>query len=488
MIRAFTLTMLVFLLTAAVTRAESSPGLASNGLCGLATVASPVCDRLLSVAANASYGYTESLGPVDGAHHRLGGSLGIGVVPLPWLALALRFDGRFDLHPEDARGDDSTGAGDPRVFLRAGHALRRDLSLGGEAVIWLPGADAPSFEPKATTVDLKALLAYRLTRIPLSLLGNVGMRLDQSAASAPDLTRLRPGDRISLGLSDSHALLIALGASGSLPGGTELFGELALDLLVGDDAPSFSGSPLRATLGARKPIIPTLIAELSATVSTQSRPSIDPLAALVPIEPRFLIGVGLRYAFDLDPPKVEPPPPPVVAEPELPKTATVTGTLLDDRSAPLPDVRVVLRRGDEARETITDAEGRYSFSDVPVGPAILESEATGFALDRWELDVRPNMEQVAPRALTAKGNIGTLRLLTRTFTSEPLAAAILVRDRRGKKVASGSADAQGLYELDLPPGDYVVAISAPGYRPHRREVRIERYGVAILNVDMRAER
>jgi uncharacterized membrane protein len=79
-------------------------------------------------------------------------------------------------------------------------------------------------------------------------------------------------------------------------------------------------------------------------------------------------------------------------------------------------------------------------------------------------------------------------VLARTFTSEPLAAAIQVRDSRGRKVAAEQTDAQGRYELELPPGDYVVTISALGYRPHRREVRIERYGVAILNVDLSAEK
>jgi len=493
MSKLFAVISVVLLLTTGVAaRAQADmarEGVTSNGLCGLALTGYPLCAERLNLSATGGYGYTESIGQVEGSHHRLGGSLGGAIVPLPWLAVALRLDGRLDLHPNDARGKDLTGTGDPRIFVRAGRMLGRDVSLGGEGVLWFPGAEAPSFEPKATSVDLKALVAWRSPTLPFSLLGHVGVRLDQSANSAPeDLARLRPGDRLALGLSDSHAVLLALGSSVRVHPQGELFGELALDLLVGEDAPEFAGSPMRAAVGGRAFVSEAISLELSGTIAFQQRPSLAPTAPLVPIEPRVSIALGLRYAFDLHPPKpvvvapVEPP-----REPE-PAFATVTGVLLDDQGAPLPDVRVVLRAAGSERESVTDAEGRYTFADVPVGPATLESSAMGFELTRWEVDVRPNLAPLAARPLSAKGNAGTLRVLARTFTSEPLAASIQIRDTRGRKVAFEQTDAQGRYELELPPGEYVVLISAPGYRPHRRAVRIERYAVAILNVDLSAEK
>lgn len=493
MSKLYAFTILVFLLTtgAALAQAEGAPeGVAANGLCGLSSVAYPVCRERLNLSASSAYGFTESMGPVAGSHHRLSGKLGVGYVPLPWVALALRMDGRLDLHPRDQRGKNLTGTGDPRLFVRAGRELGAGLSLGGEAVLWFPGTDAPSFEPSATTVDLKALLAFRSAALPLALLANVGMRIDQSAASAPDLARVRPGDRIALGLSDSHAVLLALGAASRVHPRAELFGELALDLLVGSAAPSFASSPMRAVVGGRAFVSDALSVELKTTVSFQQRPSTELGEPLVPIEPRAQVGVGIRYAFDLRPP---PPPPPVEkpreVEPPEPQTATVTGVLLDDQGAPLPDAEVVLRAGELERETITDGEGRYTFTDVPVGPATLESRATGFETLRWELTVGGQMRPLEPRPLTAKGNVGTLRVLTRSFESEPIAATVEVHAANGKKVlVSGSTDAEGRYESDLPPGEYVVMISAPGYRPHRREIRIERYGVAIMNVDLHAEK
>jgi hypothetical protein len=469
-------------------------GIASTGLCGLANEAYPTCPERWAVAANAGYGYTESVGNVPGAHHRLLGSVGAGVVPLPWLALALRFDGRIDLHPNDDRGKDITGTGDPRLFLRGGYELPRGASVGGEVVLWAPGNTAPSFEPRAITADFKALAAWRPSK-PFALLGHVGYRLDQSANSAPDLRRLRQGDRLALGLSDYDAVLIGLGGSLRTIDKTELFAELSLDMFTGKGAPDFKVSPMRATLGARYFLRPGLQGELALTGVFSSRPGFAADAPLVPVDPRVSVTVGVRYGRPLHPPPAKSDPAPVdapVTEPqdEQPKTAEVRGSLVDDKGEPVPDVRVVLTVAPETtlRESVTDGEGVYVFTEVPVGDATVEATAPGFQTQQWVVEVRPNMTPTAGRALVRKSDTGTLRLLTRTFSSEPLSATITVRDARGRKANTGKGDERGLYEIDLPPGRYTVMISAPGYRTLRREVSLERYGVAILNVDMREEK
>jgi hypothetical protein len=482
------------------TRARAEPvdtreGIASTGLCGLVDEAYPTCPERWAVAANAGYGYTESVGSIDGAHHRLAGSLGGGVVPLRWLSLALRLDGRIDLHPRDDRGKDLTGTGDPRLFLRGGYELKRDASIGAEAVLWFPGNVAPSFKPNATTTDFKALAAWRPERHPFALLGHVGYRLDYSANSAPDLRRLRAGDRLALNLSDFDAVLVGVGGSLRMIERTELFAEVSLDYLVGSNAPAFKVSPMRATIGARYFLKPDLQGELSVSAALSSRPSFAVDAPLVPVAPRASVNIGLRYGRLLHPPQPKPEAQPSESEPtelqpDLPKTASVSGSLVDDKGEAVPDVRVVLTVAPETtlRETVTDGEGHYAFTDVPTGDATLEASAPGFESQQWVVEVRPNLPPGGARALVRKGNTGTLRLLTRTFSSEPLAASIQVRDARGRKVTSGKGDDRGSYEIDLPPGRYTVMISEPGYRSLRREVMIERYGVAILNVDMREEK
>ncbi|HEX5659618.1 MAG TPA: carboxypeptidase-like regulatory domain-containing protein [Polyangiales bacterium] len=473
---------------------DTREGIASTGLCGLASEAYPTCPERWAVAANAGYGYTESVGNVAGAHHRLMGSLGAGVVPLPWLAVALRFDGRIDLHPHDDRGKDVTGTGDPRLFLRGGYDLKRGASVGGEVVVWAPGNTAPSFEPKAITADFKALAAWRPSE-PFALLGHVGYRLDNSAESAPDLRRLRQGDRLALGLSDFDAVLIGVGGSLRMIEKTELFAELGLDMLLGSGAPDLKVSPLRATLGARYFLPKNLQGEAALTAVFSSRPSFATDAPLVPVEPRVTFTLGVRYGRPLHPPPAAAPEQPTeqptaLTQPEQPKTFDVRGRIIDDKQEPVPDVRVVLTVAPETtlREAVTDGEGVYSFSQVPVGDATLEATAPGFQTQQWVLEVRPDMAPAVERSLVRKSDTGTLRLLTRTFSSEPLAATIAVRDTRGRKAGAGKSDANGSYEIDLPPGRYTVMISAPGYRTLRRDVQIERYGVAILNVDMREEK
>jgi hypothetical protein len=165
----------------------------------------------------------------------------------------------------------------------------------------------------------------------------------------------------------------------------------------------------------------------------------------------------------------------------------VSGSLVDEQGAPLPEAKVTLRVQDgEPREAITDAEGRYQFTQVPVGAAELHAEATGFEAQTWTIEVAPDRPPEDARALAPKAETGVLRGLIRSFGSaEPLEAQIVVRTARGKSAAEGESGADGRFEMELPPVVYLVTIGAPGYRTHTRKVKVEGNGVAILNVDMR---
>ena len=460
---------------------------------GLPTTQSPELNLSLGVG----YGITDAFEPVDGTHHRGQATFGAAVSPLNWLSFALRLDGRLEMHPDDGEGSHSAGFGDPRIFARMGHVLSPELSLGAELGGWFPGTDAPSIEPRASSAEARGLLAFTPPSSPWVLLGAAGFRLDNSGQSAPDLRRLRVGDRISLGVSDSNAVLLAVGLARRFGRQVEAFGELSADLLVGSRAPALSQSPLRAALGGRYFVSPALQLDLTALASLSQRPDVGVDAALVPIEPRVLVNLGVRYSVSLDgriekPALIAPRPGPkpavgaVAAKPAEPQSTTLTGTLTDDKGEPLPEASVTLRvAGGELRDAITDAEGRYTFQWVPVGPATLEVVATGFQTQSWDIVVQANMPVETPRSLVPKADSGLLRGLIRSFTSEPLRAQIVVRDRRGRTVANRDSADDGHFELDLPPGNYEVTISARGYRTHRRSVRVDGNGVSILNVDMR---
>jgi Carboxypeptidase regulatory-like domain len=480
--------------------AEAEPpalGTSGSGMHGLVFTGLPLSAPELNLSFGAGYGMTEAVTDDDGAHHRGQATFGAAYAPLPWLSFALRLDGRLEFHPDDGEGAHMAGFGDPRIFARAGHALSPELSIGGELGAWFPGTDAPSIEPTATSAEVRGLFAYAPRGTGWRLLAAAGFRFDNSARSAPDLERLRLGDRVTLGVSDSHAVLGALGLAHRFRNIAEVFGEVSADVLVGSKSPGFGKSPLRAAVGGRYFPSEGWQVDLTAITSLSSRPDIEPEDALVPIEPRVLVMLGARYSFDFSPktqaatpdtaetPK-SPEEQPKAAAPAEPKFATVAGTLVDDKGEPLPEAVVTLRgsRG-ETRDAITDAHGQYTFQGVPVGPAAVEVEATGFKAQTWDIEVRPDMPPDAPRALSPKTDTGVLRGLIRTFQSEPLRAQILVRDRRGRSVATRDSAEDGHFELDLAPGAYDVTISAKGYRTHRRSVKVEANGVSILNVDMR---
>jgi hypothetical protein len=316
----------------------------------------------------------------------------------------------------------------------------------------------------------------------------LGFRLDNSANSAPDLTRVRDGDRMALGLSDSHAILLGVGATYVVLPPLQAFAELSAQLLVGSDAPALLESPLRAALGARYFLLPKLQAELTLVTSLSQRPSIAADAPLVPIEPRFSALVGVRYQFGGPPPVIDQPKEPTDQQTasDEPQLATLTGVLNDDQGAPLPDANVTLRQGVAEQSTITDAEGRYQFRNVIPGQVQLNASTAGFETETWDVDALAPLTQVPARALTLAADKGTLRVLVRSFTSQPIKKAqVVVRDARGRRVGAGTTDTKGLLEISLTSGNYRVMIEAVGYKSQRTNVQVATNEVAILNVDMR---
>jgi hypothetical protein len=459
-------------------------GATSSGLCGLIFTGQPRCVQGLTLSGTAGVGTTQ----LGGSHHRLIGNLGLAYVPLDWLALSLEFDGRIDIHPDEVGGKNVTGTGDPWLHARAGWPLKRGVSLGGEVGIWLPGNDAPSFSADATTVDIKALTSWAKAAERWALLGMVGTRIDNSANSAPDLARLRHGDRVALGLSDAHALLLGAGVAHRPITKLQVFAELSGNLLLGKAAPKLLESPLRAAAGARWFFFREFSLELSLIAALSQRPSTAPSAPLVPIEPRVSALAGLRYRMlgkQPAPAPVAPTPPEPLPSEEPPALATLRGVLTDKVGAALPDVAVLLNSEVAEQETITDAEGRYTFKDLAPGKVTLSAHAPGFKANMWEVEVRAPLTNAPAEALEPADNKGSLRCLVRSFRSEPLKAEIVVRDARGRRVAEGSTDERGLLEIPLTPGQYRVMIDAPGYRSQRTNVQVAPNEVAILNVDMR---
>jgi hypothetical protein len=452
-------------------------GLAGFGRVGLVESRDPG----LCLALSVGYGFLEEHEGDSGTHQRIAGALSAGAYLLDWLALSLGFVGHYDSHPDDAFGSDETGVGIPRLAARMGSELSPGLSLGAELGVAFPGESAPSIAFAAISPELLLLASYALAETGLTLGLSLGGRLDRSTEAVDDPTTYRHGDLISIGVSDSNAVLVGAAAS-YRTGDMDLFGELTWDILVGSESPGATDGPIRLGAGFRYLVIPEAAAELLAELRLNGVP--EATGALVPVEPRFTIVAGFRYWLSFgEEPAVEDEPDHGsggVTQAGVEHTARVRGRVLDDAGEPVTDARVELRVGEEMRESTTDAEGWYEFDDVPTGTAQVRVESEGFGV----MDLAIRVPPAEPPQHRLEVLPGQLRGLVRSYRGEPLRATVSVSPGD----VSTETDEEGMFEIDLPPGDYEVAVEAPRYAGQTRNITIERNGVTVLNVDLRRGR
>jgi len=419
----------------------------------------------IQAAGSAGYGLTESQAG-EGAHHRLEASVAAAIRPIEQLAISVAFDGRYDAHP----GGDDGAVGLPRITAVGSQPVAPRLHLGVALALALPGQTAPSIDFGAAVVSVLAVSSLRISG-GWQLSAQLGFRIDNSAQAAPDLARLSRADRLSLGLSDAHAVPIGVALTRALAD-WQLSAELSGEILVGSAAPSFLQSPLRAALVARLPVARDLSIEVFSRLSLSQRPDYARQRPLVPVEPRLMIGVGLRFATQ---PKLEAAAPPARTD--------LYGTTLDAEDKPIPNALVVMRVSDLAIAQRTLPDGTFHFENLPRGAARLQVTADeleplehGLTLDR--------AQQTISLRLAARAAGSQLRGLVRSFDGAPLAAQVrLLPDG-----TSVSADNDGRFVLELAPGSYQVEIECSGYRTQRRNVTVQKNGVTVLNVELRALR
>ena len=487
----------------------SSVGASASGLPGLGRVAVAAPKELphAGAALGIGYGFTEAQNVPNaepGAHQRASSTLALMAQPLRFLSAALVLDGRYDSHPDDALGSSSSTVGEPRLFVRANEAVGRSFALGAQLGVWVPGGEAPSVRFDASTLDALLLATYAPAGSDLALALNAGYRIDRSAEvlGARDRPRLRAGDRLALHLSDSDAILLGLGASKRLGGGTarasrvELLGELTWDVLVGAKAPAALESPLRLGLGARYHLkeddesFGALQLEARAELSLSARPSAGPTDALVPIDPRFAIIVGVRWT-----PALGARPKPMSdangaagagsAGGPAPVASAVRGRVTAAESgAAIASARVTVTSDDPAqpneRTAETGADGTFQVTELRPGRVHVVVKATGFddaSADTSAAATAAVVEVVMKKTIKP----GQLRGLVRSFNGKPLAATIRVEPLG----VEAKTDADGTFQIDVPPGSYEVVVAAPGHAGQRRPVQVEENGVTILNADLR---
>ncbi|HEV8549917.1 MAG TPA: carboxypeptidase regulatory-like domain-containing protein [Polyangiaceae bacterium] len=436
-----------------------------------------------TVAVTAGYGYTEPQSDADGGHHRLSLKLAGAVAVAPFLNVAPYVGVRHDIHP----GDSGTVI-DASLAARAFLPLE-PFHLGAELKLWVPGSESASTLPDSLSLDSRVLLAKRLENLLLAC--HLGYRLDRSAAVGTEAARLAPGDRLALGVSGFNALLVGLGA-GLRIDRSELYVEASGDLLVGSGAPPLGQSPLRATLGLRQVLTQRLSAEGSFEASLSGRPRISATAPLIPIEPRLSVFAGIRYEFGAQKsaatsepaptpaPMPRPAPSPVVIAPPVAEAAFAL-SVVDEEGAPVANATLRVAGAGEEQTFPVDGNGTCRADHLAPGATKFTFEASGFESLERTLTLEPGAPLTQTITLKALPPPSQVRGVVRSYGGKGLAARIRVEPLG----VDARTDANGAFQVDVPPGSYEVVVEADGYQPQRRKISVTPQGVVILNADLK---
>jgi len=302
---------------------------------------------------------------------------------------------------------------------------------------------------------------------------NGGIRLDRTAkALEEDRLTVMSSDLLTLGTSDSNALLFAAGVDWRVWESVDVFGEWSYDLLIGEEAPEIKESPMRFALGARFPVVDY---QMSVGVETNiSRVvPIDPRLSLSPVEPIVALRIGLSLR------------PPVPVIPLVVKTGRMDGVVLSPADTPIAGAIVSIG---EIQAT-TQSDGVFQFGDLPTGLVDVKIQAPGHVSTSFRAEIMAGRVVHFPVVAVPKDTPGQIRFFVRGLGGDGLSASLIVNSAaEGAEETKMESAEDGSAELDLPPGEYTITAIAKGYVLQERKVTVDAYGVTIINLDLMPER
>ncbi|MBA2539149.1 MAG: carboxypeptidase regulatory-like domain-containing protein [Deltaproteobacteria bacterium] len=446
------------------------------------------------------------------------GDIAFAFAPIELLTLGLAFDGRIDKHKGVTPGGDDGYVGDPRLIARLAKKLGPKLTAGGQLAILIPGKDAPSVAASAISVEARGLVTLAAGPGRLSL--NAGFRIDNSAKSVVDddgndnRMLLSAEDRISLGVSDFHA--VVAGVHYQLPLGPKAYLGLegSMDLFTGAHLPD--GVPATDTPG---PIIRfgatggfhftsqwsafafvqgAIVSKLEAADVTAGN------IALIPYEPSFTGGIAITARFGGGgssttnntitandcvkfPEKCKPI--------SVVVTAGLSGSVLDDTGKPVVGAKVTVRLKNNSGTAATDDKGEWTVANVPIGKTVNNKTE----LDDTAAEVTVEVEGKKPKVATLTLREGTDNkvppitldavlppgqfkgVIRAAGTGKPIAGVTVKLEPGG---ASAVSDADGNVSLDVQPGTYKASASGNGYKEQTLDVVIEQSAVVVKQFEL----
>jgi len=177
----------------------------------------------------------------------------------------------------------------------------------------------------------------------------------------------------------------------------------------------------------------------------------------------------------------------------------------DDDGCPDPPARLDGRTIDPEGLPVGHVQIRIGYTDHPELPVIettsdvdgvfhVDSHGGALQITATVAEYQPLSTTVTAAAgannalelrLVRKVRQGQLRGQVLSFGGQPLAATITI-NAGDKQVATTTAEADGLFRVELPAGTFEVVIEAPGHVTQRRTVKVKLDAVFVLNIDLRA--
>ncbi len=430
----------------------------------------------LAMGLTLGYGYTEDVFQQSDRHHRVLGAAAATFRPIPWVAAGLRINGRYDRHNGDMIASDDGYVAEARINLLATRMVSEKFAVGGQIAAWIPGGIS------GLSLDLKGVATAHVG--PASVSFNGGFRLDRSAESVDDADLLSKSDRLALGVSDSNAVLLGLGAEMAV-GPVRLIAEASWDLLVGNDAPPAIESPLRAGAGVRVPLTDTYSLSALLEGGFGRAPFIDAMEPLVPVEPlvglTVLIGArpkstGRTVRSDIDVVPVGGKPGDTRPIDPRALIAGLSGTVRDEGGVPITGAVVRVA----GREVLTGDGGTFVAEQLEPGEITVVVSADGYG-DESE-KVRIAKDEVREISIILKRlELGTLRGVVRSFSGAPVLTEVVIHPGNHRV----TSDSDGTFELKLPAGDYTATASKDGFRSGTSKAKIRIPGpTVIINLEL----
>jgi hypothetical protein len=347
----------------------------------------------------------------------------------------------------------------------------------------LPGGANVGGSFEALSGDAQLLLAYAPESSPLTLGLSLGLRVDRSKYGGGDPSTYSDGDRLTLGVSDA---LLAMRDGIALAyriGNVELVAEWAFRMYF----KYVADSPMWLRAGARYRPLSRLQLELMLGASPSSRPPLAKAAPLRVIDPRLAASLSVSYAFGATAPQ------PSAANAEIParlvsppsaSMASAQGHVQSPSGEPVAGASVSLRHDDVTLAANSDERGGFVFTAVSAGSYVLAVVAHGYGPQQQRLELHAGDARTLQIVLKRELPQGQIRGTVRRFNGKPVVASVVIAELGIKRQTRDD----GSFEIDVPPGEYSVAVNARGFRPHTRKARVELHGVAILIVELEVAR